>query len=142
PSLKNTLITAYPDMEEMINQNYSGLFNEIETLHNEFKGLKEEIKNKEFMIFHPALTYTARDYGLIQIPIEHEGKEPSPSQLRKIIRKGQDIPVIFIQKEFDVRNASLIADETGAEIVQIKPLDYNWIESMNQIKIALKKHLI
>lgn len=34
---------------------------------------------KAFMIYHPALSYFARDYGLNQISIEEGGKEPSPA---------------------------------------------------------------
>ncbi|MFP4288982.1 MAG: metal ABC transporter solute-binding protein, Zn/Mn family [Bacteroidota bacterium] len=142
PALKNTIIANHQDLKDVVEQNYTLLYNEVEQVHQEFVGLGEEIQNKGFMIFHPALTYTARDYGLTQIPIEHEGKEPSPSQLREIIRKGQDIPVVFIQKEYDIRNARIIAEETGAEIVQINPMDYNWMESMNQIKEAFKKYLL
>lgn len=38
-----------------------------------------------FMIYHPALSYFARDYGLHQIPIEAGGKEPSPAHLKALI---------------------------------------------------------
>lgn len=142
PAMKNTIIAIHPEMEEVVLKNYANLYEVVERLHEEFVEVGKQMENKGFMIFHPALTYTARDYGLTQIPIEHEGKEPSPSQLREIIRKGQDVPVIFIQKEYDIRSAQLIAEETGAEIVQINPMEYNWISGMNQIKDAIKEHLL
>ena len=40
---------------------------------------------KAFMIYHPALSYFARDYGLHQISIEEGGKEPSPAHLKELI---------------------------------------------------------
>lgn len=89
-----------------------------------------------FLIYHPALSYFARDYGLTQISIEDGGKEPSPAQLQSLIRrcKERKVHTIFIQQEFDTRNARLIAKELGIRIVQINPLSYEWHEEM--LKVA------
>jgi zinc transport system substrate-binding protein len=88
------------------------------------------------MIYHPALSYFARDYGLHQISIEEGGKEPSPAHLKEIIEvcKTEKVRIVFIQPEFDRRNAEVMAKETGTRIVPINPLSYNWEEEM--IKIA------
>jgi uncharacterized HAD superfamily protein len=85
-----------------------------------------------FLIYHPALSYYARDYGLQQISIEEEGKEPSPFNLKEIIKICQKecVRVIFVQQEFDQRNAQLIASELGIQIVPINPLGYDWTEEM------------
>ena len=94
-----------------------------------------------FLIYHPALSYFARDYGLKQLSIEEGGKEPSPAQLKALIetcRKGH-AHTIFVQQEFDQRNAQLIADELGVNIVSINPLNYDWAEEMVRVAIALKR---
>ena len=67
--------------------------------------------DRAFMIYHPALSYFARDYNLHQIPIEAGGKEPSPTHLKNLINscKKEKVRVIFVQPEFDRRNADLIA---------------------------------
>ncbi len=80
------------------------------------------------MIFHPALTYLANDYGLVQIPVEIEGKEPSPAAMKFFIDTGREkeIKTIFVQKEFDIKNAGTIADEIGADITIIDPLCWDW----------------
>ncbi len=85
-----------------------------------------------FMIYHPALSYFARDYGLLQLSIEAEGKEPSPTHLKELINacKQEDIHVIFVQPEFDRRNAELIARQTGTRVVDINPLAYDWEAEM------------
>ena len=94
---------------------------------------------KSFLIYHPALSYFARDYGLHQISIEAEGKEPSPSALQHLIRqcREQGVEVIFVQQEFDVRNAQLIADELGVDVVPINPLSYEWRKEMTGVARAL-----
>lgn len=94
-----------------------------------------------FLIYHPALTYFAHEYGLTQISIEEGGKEPSPSHLQKLIKECQNrqVNTVFVQKEFDTRNAELIAKEIKAKIVPINPLNYNWPDEMIHISQALSK---
>ncbi len=93
-----------------------------------------------FLIYHPALSYFARDYGLHQISIEEGGKEPSPATLKTLIDtcRREGAQVIFVQQEFDQRNAQLIADELGIEIVPINPLSHDWAEEMLRVANALK----
>ncbi len=85
-----------------------------------------------FMIYHPALSYFARDYDLLQLSIENEGKEPSPAHLKELINacREENIHVIFVQPEFDRRNAELIARQTGTRVVDINPLAYDWEAEM------------
>lgn len=94
---------------------------------------------KAFMIYHPALSYFARDYGLHQISIEEGGKEPSPAHLKDLIDlcKEEDVRVIFVQPEFDKRNAETIAQQTGTKVVPINPLSYDWEEEMLNVAKAL-----
>lgn len=95
--------------------------------------------DRTFLIYHPALSYFARDYGLKQISIEEKGKEPSPAQLKTLIEtcRKENIHVIFVQQEFDIRNAQLIADELGVTIIPINPLSYDWSTEMINVAKAL-----
>ena len=116
-------------------------------LKQEIKALDDTLKtilkdaDKSFMIYHSALSYFARDYGLRQISIEEGGKEPSPAHLKELIQacKKEGVRVIFVQKEFDKSNAELIAKETGTKIVTINPLSYDWKGEMIRIAQALKR---
>jgi len=143
PALRDAIIDEYPDLEETVRANYHNLFSQISELHSQWKALSGQLTHDSFMIFHPALTYLARDYGFTQVPVERDGKEPSPATLRRIIdmARTRDIPIIFIQQEFDIRSAQLISEESGAELVQINPLAYNWQEEMEQLLEVFKNHL-
>ena len=79
---------------------------------------------KEMMIYHPAYTYYAHDYGIDQIAIEQDGKDPSPRQLTALVEraKSNDIEAILIQPQYDINKVRAIADECGAEIVVTDPL--------------------
>ncbi len=88
--------------------------------------------DRAFMIYHPALSYFARDYGLTQISIEEDGKEPSPVHLKSLIDlcRAERVRIIFIQPEFDRRNAEIIARQTGTRVISVNPLAYEWEEEM------------
>lgn len=101
--------------------------------------LSQPTADHSFAIYHPSLSYFARDYGLTQISIEHNGKEPSPSELQQIINncKEAHVRIIFIQPEFDRHNAEVIAKEIGAKVVSINPLNRDWDKEMISIAQAL-----
>ena len=113
-----------------------------ETIRQTDKNVKAFLKNadKTFLIYHPALSYFERDYGLKQSSMEEGGKEPSPAQLKALIEtcRKEKIHTIFVQQEFDQRNAQLIANELGINIVSINPLSYDWAEEMVRVAKALK----
>lgn len=111
----------------------------IERTEQTIRALLPEVKSETFLIYHPALTYFARDYELKQVSIEDHGKEPSPAHLQALIRncRRDKVQVIFVQQEFDTRNAQVIAREVGARIVPINPLSYDWEQEMAGIIKAL-----
>lgn len=112
-------------------------------IHKTDSIIKRDLEQADsaFIIFHPTLSYFARDYGLKQICIEEDGKEPSPASLQQIIKEGKanHVHTIFIQKEFDTRNAQLIADEMGLKVIIINPLSFHWPEEMIRVAKALKQ---
>jgi zinc transport system substrate-binding protein len=95
--------------------------------------------DKAFAIYHPSLSYFARDYGLEQIAIEHDGKEPSPAELETIIDRcrHEHVHLIFVQPEFDHHNADIIARQIGARVVSINPLNEQWDKELIAIAQAI-----
>ena len=69
-----------------------------------------------FIIYHPALTYYARDYGLRQEAVETDGKEPSAKRLTALIRQARKdgIGRILYQSQFPVSVVETIARDIGA----------------------------
>lgn len=130
----------FPENKPQLRRNYSKLMLELKEA-NRFA--TEELAGYEgasFLIFHPSLGYYADAYGLTQMSIEYEGKEPSPAHMKEVIDMAREagIKTIFVQKEFDVRNAEIIAQEIGARIVQIDPLSINWPDEIKNITVSLK----
>lgn len=117
----------------------------LDTLENELRELDKAIRAKlsdadsTFLIYHPALSYFARDYGLTQISVERDGKEPSPREMKHIIDRAahDDIHVMFIQPEFDHRSARTLVQSTSTQLVDINPLARDWKAEMLHIADAL-----
>ncbi len=125
--------------EKIYTENFNRLKSEILKTDSVATELASKTSCKTFVIYHPALTYFARDYGFNQLCIEIDGKEPSPEQIRQLIEavKSEVVKVIFIQQEFDQKNAELISKETGCKLLAINPLNYNWSEETIKIAKAL-----
>lgn len=139
-NILSALCTIDKANENAYVERYNGLCRQIERTDSLIRQiLSHADTDHAFMIYHPALSYFARDYGLHQIPIEAGGKEPSPPHLKDLINtcKEEKVRVIFIQPEFDRRNADLIARQTGTQVVSINPLSYDWETEMMRIAESL-----
>ena len=143
-SVRDLLKELNPEKADEYESNYRHLAGRIEEADSIAAGLFKNIENKSFMIFHPSLGYLARDYGLEEISLEHEGKEPSPSHMKELIDRArkENIRSIFIQREHDTRNARTIAGETGAEILTIDPLSEDWLNATMDIINALHRSFV
>lgn len=131
-SVTTMLIEFVPEKKADFEKNLMTLKKEIQQIDTLARVSFAPYLGKSFMIFHPALTYLAADYGLHQISIEKDGKEPGAEGLRKVIdlARSEKIGVILVQNQFDTNNAKTIAKETGANIKTIDPMMYDWVKSM------------
>ena len=134
-----SFVSLDPENKEYYQANYEQLTKEIGETEKTVSGLLHSLDNKTFIIYHPALTYLANEYGLTQLCIEMDGKEPSPAQLKELVETAREhnAKVVFIQREFDQKNAELIAKETGCRLIPINPLDYDWSKEMIHIAKSL-----
>lgn len=133
------LIKLDPENQETYQAGYQRLIGEIDSTAVEMKRLLQPLAGSAFIIYHPTLTYFAREFGLQQLCIELDGKEPSPAQLKRLIETAAQskAKVVFVQQEFDQKNAELIAKETGCRLVTINPLSYNWHDEMIRLATIL-----
>jgi zinc transport system substrate-binding protein len=134
-NMAEALVEIDPAHSAVYQRNLEKLLTEIDEVDKTIQEYLSRSTQKAFIIYHPALTYFAQDYGITQYAIEMDGKEPSPEQLKKLTdtAKAATIKTVFIQQEFDQKNAEIIARETGCRLVVINPLSYQWKEEMVRI---------
>ena len=133
----------FPENRPVFDANLQEFLKEIDALDRELRTTLQDLAGHEFMVFHPSWGYWAREYGLTQVPVEIEGKNPKPAQLQELINHALDekITVIFAQPQFSSKSAAVIAREIGGEVVMIDPLAEEWIANLRKVAEAFSSAL-
>lgn len=134
-TIRDALIENDPAHRGDYESNYRAFIAELDTLDRDIQSILASAKGKPFLVFHPAWGYFAKDYGLRQIPIEAEGKEPGARALARVIDLGkrEGVKVIFVQAQFNRRIAETVATEIGARVVAVNPLAENYPQNLLQV---------
>ncbi|MFO7596447.1 MAG: zinc ABC transporter substrate-binding protein [Desulfocurvibacter africanus] len=115
--------------------NFQAFLSELDALDARIRAVLASASSKEFLVFHPSWGYFAQDYGLVQIPIEIEGKEPKPQELVALagFASKHRIRAIFVQPQFSRATANVVAREIKAELIVADPLAGNWDSNLLQV---------
>ena len=129
------LVQVDPANKDYYEQNRDAYLQKLDALDQEIRSSLANIKNRAFIVLHPAWGYFARDYDLEQIPIEIGGKEPSAQDITRIIdeAKQRNIKIIFASPQFNPQMAEVIANEIGGKVVLIDDLARNYIENLHKV---------
>ena len=122
--------------------NYRQFAEEIDQLDAKIANALKDYKGRRFIMFHPSLSYYAREYGLVQYSLEPGGKEPTPQRMAGLAKMAgeEDIRVIYIQSDLDREQARVFAEEIDGKIVEMWPLNPDWKENLLEITRMLAEH--
>jgi len=132
-----------PDHRSQIEARLASFTIELQQLSDELAGILEPVKGQTMLVFHPAFGYFADRFGLKQLAVEIEGKEPGPRQLAELIRKcrKENIHLIFVQQQFPVAAANTVAEAINGAVVPIDPLAEDYFNNLRYIAAAVSKGL-
>lgn len=130
----NAIVAVMPDSLHYTTA-YNALNERITALDKEVAELANNASLPYFIIYHPALTYLARDYGLEQVAIENDGKEASAKRIAQIISKARTdgIKSVFYQSEFPESSVKIVCEDIGANAVEINPLAEDIFTNIREI---------
>lgn len=133
--IAETLSDIDPDNAESYMENLRSFTDDISALQDELKEVLEPHAGSSFMVFHPAWGYFADEFGLVQVPIEIAGSEPSPREMSLLLDHAREegIGVVFVSPQFSTSSAETIALELGASVVVIDPLAADWLTNMRMV---------
>ncbi|MDE6715780.1 MAG: zinc ABC transporter substrate-binding protein, partial [Muribaculaceae bacterium] len=108
------------------------LTDSLELLDEQIDSILAPVKGAKFAVWHPSLSYFARDYGLKQVSLQTAGKEESIRGLKEKldIMASDSIRVFLYQAEFDNRQAEAIASQYDVNAVAINPMNGRWDEEL------------
>jgi zinc transport system substrate-binding protein len=142
-SIGNGLRSADPAHAAEYDGNLKAFDAELARLDAKIEKALAPFKGKEFMVFHPAFGYFGDAYGLKQVPVEIEGKEPSAQQLAALVRlaRERDIKIIFVQPQFSDKSARAVAQAIGGAVLAMDDLGPDYLKNMTDIAEKIEKAL-
>ncbi len=139
--LRDRLIELLPAQKQVLVKNHAEFAKSLDKLDGDIRAILTGMEKKRFMVYHPSWGYFADTYGLQQIPIESEGKEPGAKALAHLIAEAKQdgIGAIFVQKQFSQTQAAAVATAIGAKVVVIDPLSMDYPENLRDVAEAMVK---
>lgn len=140
---KNMLIAMTeidPSNADYYRNNYDRFAARLDSLDNELAIRLAPHKGEAFMVWHPSLSYFARDYGLEQITAGNaDNKEVAMGTLKETIDHAAEhkAQIFFYQKDLDSRQAEALSSQLGLTKVNINPLSYEWEKEITAIADAI-----
>ena len=97
---------------------------------------------ERFMVYHPSWGYFARDYGLEQLAVEADGKEPTIQGLAELVRRARELGVdaVFVEPQFAGRSARTIAAEIDARVISLDPLPRHYADQLRRFVAQLTQN--
>jgi zinc transport system substrate-binding protein len=123
-TVAKTLGELDPAHREAYDRNLAALNAKLDAADGEIHGLLDPLRGKTLFVFHPAWGYFADEYGLKQVAIEQEGKEPSDEEATALQRSAREhgAKVVFVQPQISSRGAEAVARAIGARVESLDPL--------------------
>ena len=137
------LVQVDPTNRDYYTKNRDNYLQKLQSLDAELSRNFAATKRKIFVVHHPAWAYFARDYGLEEVPLMENEKEPGPKYLGEVVdlAKKNNIITIFVEPEYNPKAAGVIAREMNASIISLDPLAENYLENMARAGREIAKSL-
>lgn len=139
-NMLDALVEIDPEGKGFYTRNYEKFDARLDSLDRAYALRLAPEAGKAFLVWHPSLSYFARDYGLEQVVTGGaEGKDMSATGLREAVEnaRSHNPRVFFSQKDLDTRQVASLNAEIGAREVLINPMSYDWAAEMDRIVDAL-----
>ncbi len=142
-TIKDALVEIDPEGRKVYEENWLLFNGKLDSLDTDLQAILEPVKGTELFVFHPAFGYFSDAYGLIQKPVETGGKEPSARDLARLIDEAREHKpkVIFVQPQFAVKSAEVLANQIGCVVVPINPLPEDYLKEMREMGEIVQKGL-
>ena len=133
--IRDALADLAPEYAADFAANYDRFAADLDALDTEIRARLAGVENRRFMVYHPAWGYFAEDYGLDQVAIEREGKEPGARALTAMIEQArrEGIRVIFVQPQLNPSSAEQVARSIGGQVAVIDPLSGDYFENLRRV---------
>lgn len=140
-NIARALAAADPAGAPLYQANLHSFLKEIERLDREIRAELAAAPVRKFIVYHPGWGYFARQYGLEQIAIEAEGKEPGAAQMIRLIDRArrEGVRLVFVEEGFPRESAQVIADAVDGQVVLADPQQKDWPANLRRVAAAFRR---
>ncbi|HEX6861185.1 MAG TPA: zinc ABC transporter substrate-binding protein [Thermoanaerobaculia bacterium] len=120
--------------------NLERFLKDVDRLDREIRARLAPLENgrRAFLVYHPSWGYFARQYGLEQIAIEAEGKEPGAVRLIRVIEQARRERAQVVLVPYPRESAQVLAEAIGGRIVTADPQSADWEATLLRVAGALR----
>ncbi|MEK6642437.1 MAG: zinc ABC transporter substrate-binding protein [Planctomycetota bacterium] len=142
-NIRDGLCAVAPEHRAEFDANLKAFEADLTALDGKLTQVLAPLKGREFFVFHPAYGYFADAYGLKQVAVEEEGKEPSMKRIDSLINRAKQagVKLIFVQPQFPTAGAKIIADAIGGAVVPLDPMAVDYLSNMESMAREVSKAL-
>jgi len=139
-TIAEELSLLFPSRKEVFQRNLLSFLDDLKRLDHRLTSVLAPLQGRSFYVFHPAFGYFAQSYGLTQVAVEMEGKEPGLRSLSRLITRArkEGVKVIFVQPQYAKRDVEALAEAIGGAVVPIDPLPRDYIRSLDATAEAIR----
>ncbi len=134
-TVAQALTLLYPEHADLYRDNLAKHLAELHQLTQAISAILKPVEGRTVLVTHPDYTYFCTDYGLHQLSIEVEGKDPSPRQLTDLLIAARKLGLtaVFTTPQYPLKVATLVAGQLGAQVVMLDPFREDYLENLRTI---------
>jgi zinc transport system ATP-binding protein len=134
-TIAKALVATYPEHQEQFVMGLNELINELQTLDAQIAQKLEPFKGQAILVSHPAFGYFCQEFGLKQISIESEGKDPLPRHIEHILQEAIALGVrdVFTQVQYNNKAALLLGKQLEIPVHDVDPYAPDYIPNLLHI---------
>lgn len=127
-AIQDELIKLFPENKKIYKKNKLKAVDRLTDLDVFYKEKFKNVKLKEFLVVHYAYAYLARDFNLVQYPLQGLTSLESPSlkTIRKAVEfaKLKGINTVFYEYGKPPKEAQALAEELSGRILPLASMEY------------------
>lgn len=134
-TIADGLIEAFPENRALYEKNLKGFLQDLQVLDEDIGEELAPLQGQAILVSHPAFGYFCHDYGLIQLSIECEGKDPLPRHITHILQMAEKYQVksVLTQPQYNNKGAELIGEKLHLPIFLVDPYSSDYLNNLRYI---------
>ncbi len=137
-NMHHALVDLDPPHRGDYDRRYAHLRQRLDSLDGALRSMLDSARGRAFVVWHPSLTYFARDYGLRQLAVEQDGLRGTPQRVEQVLDEARRLRVatVLTYRDIDGRTAAM-ARALDARVAEINPMSHEWDRQLLRIAHAL-----